>query len=1443
MWKLYCSLASAIALTFIVTLSFAQYKPLRFKNFGKEDGLSSTDITGIAQTPDGYLWIGTSDGLNRFDGYEFVVFRNDPLNANSLADNNITSLYADKHGSLWIGTRSNGLSRYDSKTESFTNYKSVVYDRKTLSNYYVKDIQEDSEGNLWVATALGLNKYIPEDNAFERYFFEVSISVHKASIDSVAKSVDDVSIVQAVTRLNGETFANEEALDKVLLSDGLSHDELKLAKEKLLKNALLRVNADKIRVVEADDNGNLWFAYEKQGLAMFTPSTKMVKLFSPDQQSGFWNKDIRSLFLDKSELWIGTRDGVLAVFNINDRTLKTIQVVGEANNIESITKDTKGEIWFGNDYGLCKVSADRGSIQRYQNEEGNPYSLVTSSAKVIFEDRDHNLWVGCAQGGLSLTVNSTLFDHYKHDINDPISLSKNHVSAVLEDSEGNVWVGYYTMGIDVLSKRSGQVTRYNHDPMRKDGLGKGTVFALFEDSKGKIWIGTYEGGLQYFDKATGKFHSLTYDEQDETSVSGNDVRAITEDNNGNLWIAIHGHGVNKIDSRTLKARRYFADYDNVYNALANDWVYAIYADRNDNIWVGSVFGVSVLYKGADHFISFSRESSNLSHDHVRTITEDVEGNLWFGTHNGLTRLDPKTKQFTIYNQKNGLPNSTIHSVLSDEWNNVWVSTNNGLARLDYRENRILNFTELDGLQGPEFSANSCHKGKSGAMYFGGTNGLNVFYPGALTTESAEVPVLFTSLTLFNKPVSPGRDILKSSVNEEKEIVFASDQNVFSIGFVGLSYRNAEKIQYAYQLEGFDNDWNYVKNRREVTYTNLDPGEYTFKVLAANSSGSWNKNPKTVRIVVQPAWWQTPFAYAGYLLFIALMLYVYRKTSIAREKLKNDLKIKELEAQKTHELDTLKLKFFTNVSHEFKTPLTLINGPIETLLNKHEPVTETKRIEFYNLIHRNAQRLLRLINQLLDMSAIDAGFMKLKVSKSDVVEFCRNIAKTFSYVADSSGIQYDFVSNVKGEDVYFDHDKVEKILYNLISNALKFTPRGGKVNVRLNLYDEKNPAVPRSIIRNQNVACGYMQMEVEDTGVGISSFNREKIFERFYQADTTHHNKNGTGIGLALTRQLVERHHGSISLVSEEGNGCKFTVWLPVSEWCFQKEEIVPFVSARQETDDVIVNSNSLFTERSEEKALSNDAPQPSLLVVEDNEDVRKLVTLSLNDEYVIYESAGGHEGFQKAVEINPDIIISDIVMDNGDGFELCEKIKNDKRTSHIPFVLLTARSSDQHQVEGLSFGADDYVTKPFNIAILKLRIRNLIQARQRVRDKFYSDYNFDPANLASNSNDKRFVNQLIANIEANLSDANFNPDTLADKLNISRSQLYKKVKGLTGLSVSIFVRNIRLRKAAQILKTNSLTVSEVAYEVGFSDPGYFTKCFREMYSVSPSEFMKHPVDV
>jgi signal transduction histidine kinase/ligand-binding sensor domain-containing protein/DNA-binding response OmpR family regulator len=1422
--------------TLLPSISIAQHQELKFKHFSTEQGLSSGNITAVAQTKDGYLWVGTTDGLNRFDGYNFKVYQNDPQDSSSLGDNNITTLFVDSHDNLWIGTKNNGLSRYVSARNNFKNYPYVAYDNKQISSYYITKIIEDSNQKLWVASIMGLNRYVPATDSFDRFFTDITVKIEPGTVDSLKSKHLPVNVVAATANLVSSEFISEQQFH-ARLQQKLSDGEVLQFEKLILKYALHRVCADHIKAITADKRGMLWVAIDQKGIVSFDTKTFLTKNYTQHLSDAYQNS-ISSLLLQDDSLWIGTQGGALFTMNITSGAIEQHQLPKPNYNIETIIADSNGSIWMGDDYGLYQLTKDK-QIYQYQNDENNECSLSETSVKIIFEDNQKNLWIGCSQGGLNLTLSNSPIEHYKHYTDTPNTLSKNSISSVMEDSKGNVWIGYYTMGVDVWNRKDNTIKSFSYDANKKNSIGKGTVFEIYEDHDGLIWIGTYEGGLQSLDLKTNLFTSYLHDPSNSKSISGNDIRSIAEDDEGNLWLAVHGHGVNKFDKQTHTVTRFNADYDHWTNTIANDWVFVLDVDKQGNIWTGSVFGVSVLYKGAKNFISFSKANSNLSHNQVRSLMQAHDGNMWIGTENGLNIFDNK-KSFKLIGEKDGLPNSMISGILEDASGSVWISTNKGLSRYLPSANSFVNYRILDGLQSNEFFPGAHCKGKSGLLYFAGSNGLNIIDPSKIKADTTNVPVRLTALSLFNKPIGIDDDILKSSLDETESIILRHDQNVFNIAFVGLDFKNSEKIQYAYRLMGFEADWNYVGGKREATYTNLDPGDYYFEVKAANGDGLWSKQTKMLKIIVLPPFWKTPWAYTLYLIISLCILYLYRKSVLSRERLKNKLELQKLQASKAHEVDEQKIKFFTNISHEFRTPLTLIVGPLDKLIHESKLLNSDARTEYYHLIKRNAQLLLRLINQLLDISAFDAGCMKLNVVRYDIVGFCRNIAQAFIHRADKLNIEYKFTTNIDTAEVYFDHDKVEKIIYNLISNALKFTRANGSVQLNIYISNDQDTQVPAKLFNGQNKSGQFIKIEVADNGQGIPDAQKQKIFERFYQVQNTAMKRIGTGIGLALTKQLVDLHHGDLQLESEEGKGSKFIVWLPVSSTWYASEEIIQGDPNIEFNIDIVqpIDRSQIIHDGQQSADDEHLVGMPTLLIVEDSDDVRRYIQLNLKDQFIIYEANNGREGFEKILNVCPDVVLSDVMMPDMNGFELCKQIKNDARTSHIPIVLLTARSSEHYELEGLHLGADDYISKPFSLPVLKARLKNIVDSRIALKEKLYSDLNFEPQEIATNNLDRSFLDKVIACIEANISNEDFSPELLADAINLSRSQLYKKMKGLTGLSVSIFIRNIRLRKAAQILMQGNRTISEVAYSVGFSDPGYFTKCFKEMYSKSPSEYLQ-----
>ncbi|MEL6536029.1 MAG: ATP-binding protein, partial [Bacteroidota bacterium] len=1025
------------------------------------------------------------------------------------------------------------------------------------------------------------------------------------------------------------------------------------------------------------------------------------------------------------------------------------------------------------------------------------------------------------------------------------------------DSQGRLWVGYYQTGIDVFSadRQSRRYIPYMEGD--EQGLGAGTVFKIFEDRQGQIWVGTYRGGLQKYQEDSGTFYSYRHDEEDPYSISGNDIRDIAEDAQGRLWLAVHGGGVNSFDPNTGRFEHWRSANSPNQRTLADDWVFCLEVDRRGHVVVGSVQGVSWLNPQDGTTKDYNQANSGLAHNRVRSLAFDDRTRLWVGTENGLSRWLPEQESFMNYGEVEGLPNSFIDGIIEDPLGKLWLSTNDGLVRLHPDEGAFEHYTKRDGLQGPEFFPGAYTQSEQGTLYFGGQQGITWLTPSEIIPNRYLPPVHLTAFRLFNQPVKIGEpeSPLTQHVSQTDRIVLEHDQNFVGFEFVALNYVRPEKNRYEYRLDGLENHWNAAGNRTEASYTNLSPGTYKFRVRGANNDGLWNPEEATVELVVRPPWWLGPWAYGVYSILFLLGLYGFKQFSLNRERLKNSLALAKVEAEKERELDRMKLKFFANISHEFRTPLTLLLGPLEKLLGENAPQRKDQRTDIpttvegrklLRLMERNGQRLLRLINQLLDITELEAGFMALRVSEGNVQEFARTILEAFEYRAVHKQIKVEFSAFPSRQSAWFDADKLEKILYNLLSNAFKFTPEGGTIRLSLSQSTvAPGHKIPAHLVQPQANGQRFVRLVVEDSGPGIPEAEVSKIFDRFYQVSQTAYKNPGTGIGLALTRDLVERHYGDISVESSPEQGTRITLWLPVSEERYTQEEITNDQLDLAPRMRSIQTMNRQAGETEElpcpTAAWTEGEDLPTLMVVEDNDDIREFVRLECQDAYRIIEARNGEEGLAMALEQIPDLVISDVMMPRMDGLELCKLMKADHRTSHIPVILLTARSSEQYTLQGLATGADDYITKPFSVPVLKARMQNLLDTRKRLQ-AYYGHSQPAPAEAPPAAKEgvsgaeEAFLAKARIYVEEHLADTDLNPDNLASALLMSRAQLYKKLKALTGLSVSIFVRHVRLAKALLLLQEDSdRPVGEVGYFVGFSDPAYFTKCFKERYGMAPSE--------
>ncbi|MBE0538542.1 MAG: response regulator, partial [Ignavibacterium sp.] len=996
---------------------------------------------------------------------------------------------------------------------------------------------------------------------------------------------------------------------------------------------------------------------------------------------------------------------------------------------------------------------------------------------------DGIVWIGTELNGLDrLDMESGVFKNYLHNPNDKYSLASNGISDIKEDRDGNLWIVTDGTGFCKFERKSNRFIRYQNNPHNSSSLPNDQVSVLIEEKYGDLLIGTFGSGLLKFDKKKNTFARIIYnpDEPDDMTATG--VYMLNEDNNGNIWIGTYSNGL---------------------------FVYNIKSGKSK--WYYNIPG----------------KAESLSDNIVSSITFSRDGSIWIGTSNGLNKFDIASEKFERITESDGLPNNTIYGLLEDKNGNLWISTSKGLSMYNPKSKSFRNYSRADGLQSEEFNQWACCKGKT-HLYFGGINGFNVFNPDELTDSEYKPPLIFTDLLLFNKRVPVGFDkklnraVMNKSIDDLEKLDLLYEDNVLSFEFVAIDFESPNQIVYAYKMMGFENQWIYTNSdKRFATYTNLDPGEYTFIVKNTNSDGMWNEPGRSIAIIIHPPWWKTGWAYSAYGLVALVLLYSVRRYDLKRQRLKHQLELEHEHAEKLEEVDRIKSRFFANISHEFRTPLTLILGPAEQILSFNPSEVIKKNII---MIKKNAHNMLNLINQLLDLSKIDSGRLLLKASKHNIVPFLKGMVMSFESLANIKSIKLRLDIKTEEVMVYFDREKIETILKNLLSNAFKFTPDGNEITV--------------SILEINNSS---IEIKIRDTGIGIAEKHLTKIFDRFYQVNDAHTREHeGTGIGLSLVKELVELHYGTVSVDSKIGEWTEFKITLPLGSKHLSSDEIID--ADDQLFIEKVLIDKSEFVKAADHKTRLENLPTDKniILIVEDNNDVRNFIMDSLGDNYHFEEAENGDEGIKKAEAIIPDLIISDIMMPKMDGYDMTRLLKTDQKTSHIPIILLTAKSEPENKLEGLETGADDYLTKPFDSRELHIRIDNLIKLRKKLQE-IYGPDNLTPlpiAKLKLKRIDIQFMERILKVIHEHISEEEFSIESIGNEIGMSRSQMFRKIKALTGKSCSVYLRSVRLAKAKNMLQNHEANISEIAYSVGFGSPSYFAHCFKEEYGYAPSEIVK-----
>lgn len=1288
-----------------------------FRHYNIENGVSSNNISTLFQDQKGYIWIGTENGLNRFDGNQFTLYqKNNPLYSNFHA-NSINTICETTDKELWLGT-DNGVFIYNQVKDTFTPFVKQTSDKTSITSWITHIIQ-DKAGNIWIAT-------------------------HKQGIFLFNTQTDKLTQFEIPQNDNIVTRILNDEQNNIWLSGPYQLCKLNKVNNTFETYAIEEKTESIYSMALWEDSSNhIWIGTWDKGLWKLDPRTKQVeKYLTGEKGKGILH--IHSILEYSSELLlIGSDDG-LTIFNPVTHESFLYDNYGDNEKslsdkfIYPILKDREGGVWIGTYYnGINYLPPYCGQFNGYSESSDIPYfnSRIISR---FCEGENGNIWIASDDSGLSCFNPSTM---QFLDFNGREKLNKHNLHALCMVDK-DLWIGTYGDGIQILNIQTGVIKNYSIS----NGLDENSIYSIFKDSQGQIWTGSMNGICQY-DAQKQRFTPIKYLEAL--------VIEIAEDAKGNLWIATQGKGLFR------------------------------YSPQKNKEW--KKYG---LEKGFN----------SLTINHL-CINKDNE--IWVATSEGLYLYNPLKDIFT--HQPLRLPNECITAILEGE-DCLWLTTAKGLVKYTPATQETQIFTKSDGLQSEAFIMASALKTRNGEFYIGSINGFNTFYPHQLKLNTQKPNVVLTSLEIFNQKIDTQKDgTLPEAIDHLKEIHLSYKDNVITLNYAALSYCTPQKNQYAYMLEGFDKGWNYVGSQHSTTYTNLPAGTYTFRVKASNNDNIWNEEGTSIRIIVHPPFYLSlPFK-IGYVLLFLLALGLLLRYVIRRSEKKHAKAIDELNSKKEIEIHEAKINFFTMIAHEIRTPVSLIIGPLEKIMQStHIPINERQELE---IIDRNSQRLLYLVNQLLDFRKVEQKEIRMKFSSQSIKELMQAVCERFSPTLQQNGVSFSVTYPDEHFHADVDKEALTKVLSNLLTNANKYTQ--SRIEVRFQEHPEKQT----------------FSIEVQDNGKGMNEEELTKIFKPFYQASE---NKPGTGIGLSIVKGIVEAHHGQVNVTSQPGHGSSFMITLP------QKQENL---SAEEEEnqagnplpEDIIPEQNA--TASMSQKVL------PIMLIVDDNEDMLNFLSSHFQTSYTIVTAVDGVDALNKLKEQEVALIISDWMMPNMNGIDLCKAVRNNQLTSHIPFILLTAKTDTEAKITSMNCGADAYIEKPFSLQYLEACIKNLLELRLQLRQKFSQMPTVSINSIAANQNDKVFLEKMNHLIEENLNNEELSVDFLAEKLCISRSGLFVKIKGLANTTPNEMIQIIRLKKAASLLLENQYRINEVSYMVGFNNPSYFSKCFQKQFGMKPGEYI------
>lgn len=1339
---------------------------LKFKQLSAPHSLPTNEVQKVYQDRDGFIWFATRNGLCQYNGYETTLYKSNLYSPDLLTTNSITCLVDDNNNNLWIGT-SEGLNVMDKRTGEIKKYKAP-----SISNNVVSALCVTRDNTLWVGTDNGLCRYVPEKDTFV---------------------------------VCGDEFG-----------DG-------------------RLRYVTIKSLLEDSDGDLWIGTWAQGLFRYSPSTDKVVVYPKINEQ--YSSHV--IYEDSNkDIWVGSWGyGLFKLRNPKDMENVSYQSFLHENGDDSSLSDNivydiaedinTHTLWVGTRSGLSILRLDESSSFINYKSGKSDYRIPSDEVNSIMRDSQKNMWIGAIGGGVLMAdTRQPAFALHTLNFGDE-DIPVTSVRTLFADSDQNLWIGVGTYGLARREYVTGELKMYSHIPEFSGVKDLPSLFAVVQRKKsGDIWFGMYNGGIYVYRKGEKVKHLTT---KNSAFLTSDCVSALYEDYEGNCWVGTRGG----IGVRLSDGTDYRFETMNFNDSLSAGWIYVrdIVQDMDNSVWLAtSNFGVihitgDVRQPSTLKYENYSFHNRKLITNTVLCMHIDRFGRLWAGTEGGgLYLYNRSTGQFEEKTRTYSIPGDVIVSIEEDKSGNLWLGTVSGLVKLyvaavgnDF-STRI--YTSADGLQDNFIVNSSCSR--DGELFFGGHKGYNSFFPDKMEIPSQETNFLITDIKIFNHsfknlPVELQQKISPVMPTYTSKIELPYKYNNFSIEFAALTYKNPELNRYAYRLQNFDRDWQYTDaDRRFAYYNNLPSGTYTFQLKATNENGEWSGYVREFTVVVLPPFWATWWAYLLYMVLVLVIGVLIYRTIKKRILLQNALRLREMEKAKAEELNHAKLQFFTNITHELLTPLTIISAIVDELKTQ-----APSHNDLYTVMNSNIQRLIRLLQQILEFRKAETGNLKLRVSPGDLAAFVRTGTESFKPLVKKRKIHFSLLCDPESIVGYFDIDKLDKIMYNLLSNAAKYNKEDGFIQVTLS-YDEEDRE--------------FVLLRVKDNGKGISREKQATLFKRFYEGDYRKFNTIGTGIGLSLTKDLVTLHGGTISVESEVDHGTEFIVRIPIERSYYDEEQIDDeVISLRQTAIDYEDTPEDVIAEVQELATKAN-----SILLVEDNEELLNLMTKLLGREYNVFTAENGKEGIIVLENEDVDLIVSDIMMPEMDGIEFCKYVKGHLEISHIPVILLTAKNKEEDRAEAYEIGADAFISKPFNLTVLHARIRNLLKYKARMAHDFKNQIVFEVKDLNYTSLDEDFIQRAINCVNNHLEDPNFDQAQFADEMLTSKSTLYKKLKSLAGLNTSSFIRNVRLKAACRIMEEKGINirVSELAYAVGFNDPKYFSSCFKKEFGMLPSEYIE-----